>query len=729
MAYREWLSSSVVPPVWEGAKHPPTTLVDQDRYIWYIASTTAITPLNTALTLGYSRDTAVTPTPPDGVWAYSDQTILKEATSYNAYSHGAQNLKIGVADLKFTPTDTTLHPIIWRFGTTSTAAGTTISWDGAQAANGVVGDVLAYKWKDGVAPFTLKFVKLDGTVLSTQTTSNRSFTMNSTNLPAGDVYVDLYDSNGTFATTKTVLVSPSGTITASTGGKSEVQGIMSINSDVNVKNGSTVVMDGGLPVTAYGNATASAGSSVQVIPQYSLKVSVGTNVELDGRIGATYLQLSTDEVKPRYLQDHGEGVYSLYLLTSQRNIDFTISARAGEPTVQVGEIEAVDGDQIYVEKTGDNFFVLNPVEKGTALIQIDTENDEATTYLRVVTLDEYPDTVLIKNGADVNLNDHWITVNRKVLLNNNAHNINMSSSVVFNGDVEVSNALNVVVSKDFHIFLSGGSGVNVAGYKAMTHYQKIDNGTNVHVDGSVVWEGNIQNEHKVSVTLVDGHRVPTSGGSAVDMFGWKEEPHHEIIMNGSNTQVIPGQISVNQPMLTSRAGANVQVSGQKPADIVVGYRFVTSVFRGIQMEEDDVVIENPATITLTGVAVGGTMPDVAMPCLVFHQSMAEGREFVKGQITEIPEISLDSSIKLGVKLYSCDNTLLNPTTFASAYFTFDDELFLRANLDPVKSLIDVVASPNDLAILMRKKVYVMNVHVVDKDGNPSIVLTRKLRFI
>lgn len=728
MAYIEWLSPTAVPPVWEGSKHPPTTLVDPDRYIWYLASTTAITPLNSGLTLGFSKDPVVAPTDPTGAWTYSDQSILQEFTTYNTRSHGGKNLKVGVADLKFTPTDTALHPIIWRFGTQDTSAGVAVSWDGSQAENGVVGDILAYKWKDGVAPFTLKFVKLDGTVLSTQTTSNRSFTMNSTNLPAGNVYVDLYDSNGTYATTKTVLASPSGSISVTNGERLSVQGIFALREDVSVQNGSRMELDGGLPVTAYGNAKTSAGVNIKVIPQFSLSLSAGSDVSVDGRLGASYLQISSPEVKPRYIQDLQNGSYNMYLLRGQHSVDFTTSARPGEPSVDIDDVDVMSGDSVSIQRTGDHTFRLIAGDLGEAQVMIATATGEGQTLINVTVLDEYPDTVLVKNGSAVKLNDAWITVQRKVLLNNNAHDINMDASVVFTGDVEISNGNAVVVSKDFHIFLSAGSQSNVEGYKAIIHYQKVDNGNAVSVDGSVVFTGDVETGSGGITEVVTGHLTPTSNGSTTTLFGWKEQPHNEIIVGGGSVNVTVGQISVQVPEESVSIGLSVNLQGIKPEDIHVANRMVTSVFRGIQIEKDDVVIENPVTITLTGVKEGGNLPDIDVT-LLYDQSIVQGREFVKGQITEIPEISLDSYTKLGVKLYSCDNTLLNPAIFASAYFTIGDEVLILANIDAVKSIIDATVSPDTISGLTARRVYDMNLHVVDKQGNPSIVLTRKLRFI
>lgn len=729
MAYTEWLSTSTVPPVWEGSKHPPSTLVDPDRYIWFLNGTTSLTPINSNLTLGFSKDTTQVPTDPPGSWAYSDQTILQEATSYNNRSHGAKNLKIGVADLKFTPTDTSLHPIIWRYGTQDTAAGSAVAFDGNQSDTGVVGDILTYNWKNGVAPFTMKFVSLDGTVLSTQTTSNRTFTMNSTNLPAGNVYVDLYDSNGTFATTKTVLASPSGEISVTDGDQISVQGIFASESDVSVTNGSNMELDGGLPVTAYGDAETKNGSSVTVYPMFRLNVSVGANVDVDGRLGASYLQFSSPEVKQRYIKDLKNGSYDMYMLKSQHNVDFTTSARAGEPSVDITDVSVMFGDSVSVERTGNNTFRVYAEELGQSQIMIDTVGGEGQTLVNITVLDEYPDTVLIKNGSNTQLNSPWITVERKVLLNNNANQVDMSSYVVLgNEDITVSHGSHVIASKDYHIFLSQGSNTSADGYKAIIHYQKVDNGNSVGLNGSVVFSGDAAVSSGSETYLVTGHRVEVSQGSTSKTFGWKEQPHNDIVVNGSNVDIVVGQISIDAQPIMVGSGSSISVSGIKPEDINVSYRMVTSVFRGIQEESDDISVENTCSIELTGVKEGGNLPDIDVN-LLYYASIVQGRDFVKGQIEEIPQISLDSYIKLGVKLYSCDNTLLNPTTFASAHFTIGDEVLIVAQLDYVNSVIQATVSPETLSVLKSRSVYDLNLHVVDKQGNPSIVLTRKLRFI
>lgn len=165
------------------------------------------------------------------------------------------------------------------------------------------------------------------------------------------------------------------------------------------------------------------------------------------------------------------------------------------------------------------------------------------------------------------------------------------------------------------------------------------------------------------------------------------------------------------------------------ADITVDAHPVVAVFRGEQVESSDIIVSSSKTVTLTGVSFGGTVSDVGVPCLIFTASVVLGREFIKGQITEIPEISLDSSTKLGVKLYSCDNKLLNPTSFTTAYFTFDDTLSIAANIDPVESSIYSVIRPENYVGIIRNKTYDVKLHTVDKSGNLAIVLTRKLRFI
>ena len=164
-------------------------------------------------------------------------------------------------------------------------------------------------------------------------------------------------------------------------------------------------------------------------------------------------------------------------------------------------------------------------------------------------------------------------------------------------------------------------------------------------------------------------------------------------------------------------------------EIVVHNNNVVEVFTGIQHEYGDVIISNSATIHLTGVSFGGTIENVEVPCKIFYTSMVPGRNFVKGQITEIPEIYLDSSIKIGVKLYSCSNNLINATSFTSAKFTFDDVLEFPANIDPVSNLIYIIAVPEDLILLSGNKIYDMRLHVVDRSGNPSVVLKQKIRFV
>lgn len=181
--------------------------------------------------------------------------------------------------------------------------------------------------------------------------------------------------------------------------------------------------------------------------------------------------------------------------------------------------------------------------------------------------------------------------------------------------------------------------------------------------------------------------------------------------------------------IDSGNGIQLYGEGQPSVDLIVDHNPVVAVFRGQQIESDDINIETNYNISLTGVSIGGSISDIQVPVEILYASMDVGKTFVLGQIPEIPKISLDSSIKLGVKLYSYDNKLLNPSTFSSAYFTFDDTLLMQANIDPVSSLLYVLATPTDLSVFVRNKIYDMRVHTVDKSGYPSIVLTQKVRFI
>lgn len=516
------------------------------------------------------------------------------------------------------------------------------------------------------------------------------------------------------------------------GAQLAVSGFSQYSSGVSVSAGASVDATGEKYVEIHdGDVLSSTGARILVQRKFDISVSAGDRVNVAGRLGASYLLVDTDEIADRYLKDESGGVYTLYLLTSQHEIDLKTAARPGEPDVGLQHAEVASGDSVEVQVTGPDTFRLNALKTGESQVQLDGGSDGATTYINVIVLDEYPDTVLVKNGSQVTVADPEIIVVKPVILNNNVNNVNVTGLVILGSgeDIHVSQHVELEVSKETHLVVVNGTRVIVPGEKVMSKNLRIDNGTNVQINGSVIWSDDITLSAGSSVQIVDGHVVNVSAGTHTDLFGWKEQPHHEIVVNGAKVEIKPGQIIVNAATISTRNGSSAHVGGQKPADILVSYRGVTSVFRGMQVEKSSIIVENPATVVLTGTAFGGTIPDVATPYLLFPASIVPGREFVKGQFVDIPHISLDSSIRLGVKLYSYDNTLLNPTTFTSAYFTFDDDLQLFANIDPEESTFNVLAAPADMAGLARKKVYDMSLHVVDKQGNPSIVLTRKLRFI
>lgn len=513
------------------------------------------------------------------------------------------------------------------------------------------------------------------------------------------------------------------------GAQLNVSGFEQHSSDVSVSAGQTVDITGEKYVEIHsGDVKSSTGSHITVQRHFSVSVSGGEHIDVKGRLGASYLEFSSPEVDTRYIKDLKNGSYDIYMVSSQKSVDFTTTGRPGEPHVDISDVSVMFGDSVSVQRTGNDTFRVVAEGVGESQIMIETETGEGQTLINIQVLDEYPDTVLVKNGVNVDLDDHLISVRRRVLLNNNANTIQMDASVVFTDEISVSNSEQVVVSKDFHIFLSVGSQTTVDGSQVIIHGQKIDNGSSVQIQGSVIFTGNAEIESGTQTDIVTGHLAPTSNSASTELFGWKEQPHNEIVVSGADVNVTTGHISVNVPSVEARTGFSVNIQGIKPEDIHISNRMVTSVFRGIQVEKDNVVVENTVTIELTGVKEGGNLPSIDMT-LLYDQSLVQGREFVKGQITEIPEISLDSYVQLGVKLYSYDNTLLNPSTFASAYFTIGDEALIFAKIDPVKSIIETTLSPDTLSVLTGRRVYDMNLHVVDKQGNPSIVLTRKLRFI
>lgn len=337
---------------------------------------------------------------------------------------------------------------------------------------------------------------------------------------------------------------------------------------------------------------------------------------------------------------------------------------------------------------------------------------------------------------DINISHGEQIINQGYLLTTDTVNVTHTGGVNLSGVVEqfsedilISHSANASALQTQGIGLAHGSNVIMSGGKEIKSFVKIEPGAQVTVNGVAIFGGDAITSNGSSLGHVAGYTNQTSGGANLVVYGWKEEPQTVVVVNGGSVDLTVGGIEVYAPDISISHGGSVSVGGQKPEDILVFARPVAAVFRGMQIERSDITVQNDVNIMLTGVAVGGTIPDTSVPCIIFAASLVPGRCFVKGQVEDIPEISLDSSIELGVKLYSCDNTLLSPTTFTSAYFTFDDELQIYANLDTVTGLISALVTPADFSVLKRKKVYDMRLHAVDKQGNPSILLTRKLRFI
>lgn len=324
----------------------------------------------------------------------------------------------------------------------------------------------------------------------------------------------------------------------------------------------------------------------------------------------------------------------------------------------------------------------------------------------------------------------WIP-DRGGLSNNNTNNVEVSGYVTFSDIIRVTNTANVDALKLEDIAVSHGARFSLTGYDPKQADWSVHNGslTALYATPKMFDIGiNASNGGKVNIT--DGHEIHTVHGVNIDVVGLGGIPTSSVLVsNGSRTDTGTGYILITGADESVSSGSSVSVQGIQPRDITISHHAWTDIFEGIQVEHDDIIISNTATVVLTGVSLGGTISDVNVPCEIYAASMRVGYEFVKGQITEISQISLDSSIKLGVKLYSCDNTLLNVSTFTSAYLTFDDVLLLPANIDPISNLIYVIATPSDLSVLQRNKIYDMRVHVTDKSDNPSIVLVRKLRFI
>ncbi|QFP93872.1 hypothetical protein [Pectobacterium phage Wc4-1] len=256
-------------------------------------------------------------------------------------------------------------------------------------------------------------------------------------------------------------------------------------------------------------------------------------------------------------------------------------------------------------------------------------------------------------------------------------------------------------------------------------------GERVNLQSEPHFEGGVSVSQGSVTSIKRVFSLSVANGGAVRNIGWRDGGGNtldrEVISAGLNV-AISNTLVVNGGDIINSSGSEGNERGMKPVDISVSSGETISVFRGIQEESEDIQSSFGCSVMLTGTAINGIIQDITVPTIITDTSIVVGREFVKGLFSEIPNISLDSSIQLGVRLYSYDNKLLNVLSFTSAYFTLDGELTLYASLDSVNNIIHTVAKPSELQDLVRGKVYNMYVHTVDKAGYPSIVLSRKLRF-
>lgn len=501
--------------------------------------------------------------------------------------------------------------------------------------------------------------------------------------------------------------------------------------DVSVESGSNIYVDGEKYIEIKsGDINLTVGTQVNVLQLFDILVESGAIVDVAGRLGASSLILSTQEIKPRYFKEESSGEYNMLILMSQHEVDVNTKAKQGEPDVGLGSVNTDNPEIAIAEKTSDNSFVVKPLHLGEAQIEIVGNGDEATTYLNLTVLDEYPDCILVKNGSQVLIDDGQIVIFKKSMLNNNVNNVALNGAVIMgNEDITISTEIDMFVSKDFKVSASNPPNITMNGFKVLSSRQKVDNGNNLSVGGLVVFSGDLELTHAGSVHFDPKNVINVSGGSQPSLIGWKKEKQHITILSGASSDIAVEGIVISVGEISIDPVSSFNVSGQKAEDISIDHKTVTAVFRGIQVEKETIFINNSATIVLTGVAIGGNLPDVANSSIILYGSIVPGREFIKNQIAEIPEISLDSYTRLGVKLYSYDNTLLNPSQYASAYFTFNDDLQIEAQINSVDSRIDLLVTPAESALLDRKRVYDAKLHVVDENGDHFPILTRKLRFI
>lgn len=151
-------------------------------------------------------------------------------------------------------------------------------------------------------------------------------------------------------------------------------------------------------------------------------------------------------------------------------------------------------------------------------------------------------------------------------------------------------------------------------------------------------------------------------------------------------------------------------------------------YRGVLAVTEELSVEVGSRVNLTGDRSEGALDTDTLTICRFLDASLSGDSFISGFCEDSVKIPFDSSCTLGVKLYNCENKRVDVESVGAAYLTIQDAFQSPMTTNKKHNRIDYLFSQDDYKMLVKGKVYDMLVSVVDKSGNHSTILKRKVRF-
>lgn len=308
--------------------------------------------------------------------------------------------------------------------------------------------------------------------------------------------------------------------------------------------------------------------------------------------------------------------------------------------------------------------------------------------------------------------------------------IDYSATVGFSDDLHVDVGARVNLQEAWYIPVRAGAKVILEGGIAGSAI--VRNGADIKLEGVQVHYGDIAVSNGAEGESSPAWLISVSNGASVDINGMKQS---DVMVRAGVNLDLQTAVTVDGGDLLVLNGAKAEIVGRKASDISISVGNRVYDFRGKEVYYGDVNISVKTEVDLEGRAGAGAVEPTAVACCMFDASLRADYDFVQGQSYEVVKLPLDSSVRLGVKLYSCDNkrvdvaSAIQTATISFLDATENGALNIPLTIDTVHNTLYTILEPSTQTLFTKGKVMDVQFKIVDMNNNASIILQRKVRFL